>query len=172
MDSFLRACEVTPQQAVGVNSHKRSLAAVAVDELGHELGRREFPNDATEHRQALGWARSMGGAGRTFGIEGSGRYGAGLAAYLLAADEEVYEVPSFLSHRERRKAPSKGKSDLSDATAIARIVARGEGLVPLRGARLHEDLRLLSDHRDQPGSLPNAGRQPGPQGPLDHAPWL
>lgn len=134
--------------AVGVDSHKRSLAVATVDELGRELGHREFTNDVAGHRQALRWARSLGSE-QIYGIEGSGRYGAGLAEYLLSAGEDVYEVPPFLSHRERKKAPSRGKSDRSDATAIARIVARGEGLVPLRGARLHEDLRLLSDHRDQ-----------------------
>jgi len=134
--------------AIGVDSHKSSFAAAAVDEVGRELKRREFGNNAKGHRQALKWARAIG-SDSIFGIEGSGRYGAGLARVLLASGEDVREVPPFLSHRERKRTPSKGKSDLSDAVAIARIVARGEGLVPLVGARLHEDLRLLSDHRDQ-----------------------
>jgi transposase len=110
--------------AIGVDSHKSSFAAAMVDEVGRELDRREFRNKDRGHRQALQWARAIGSE-RTFGIEGSGRYGAGLARFLLSAGEDVLEVPPFLSHRERKKSPAKGKSDLSDATAIGRIVAGG-----------------------------------------------
>jgi transposase len=61
----------------------------------------------------------------------------------------VREVPAFVAHRERKKSPSKGKSDLADAIAIARVTARGDGLFsPHRSEALH-DLKLLSDHRDQ-----------------------
>lgn len=66
----------------------------------------------------------------------------------MTAGEQVREVPAFLTHRERKKAPSKGKSDSSDAIAIARVVVRGEGLVPVRVADIYQDLKLLSDARD------------------------
>jgi hypothetical protein len=61
----------------------------------------------------------------------------------------VQEVPAFLSHRERKKRPARGKSDVDDAIAIARVVARGEGLSsPQRSDEL-QDLKLLSNHGDQ-----------------------
>jgi len=59
----------------------------------------------------------------------------------------VREVPAFLSHRERKKNPSRGKSDVQDAIAIARVVARGDGLSSPQRTDAFQDLKLLSDHR-------------------------
>jgi len=72
--------------------------------------------------------------------------GAALARRLLKAGEDVREVPAFLSHRERKRSPSRGKSDVHDAVAIARVVARGEGLSSPHRTAAFEDLKLLSDH--------------------------
>jgi transposase len=54
-----------------------------------------------------------------------------------------------MSHRERKKNPSRSKSDVNDAIAIARVVARGEGLSSPHRNAIYQDLKLLSDHRDQ-----------------------
>ena len=90
------------------------------------------------------------GTDRVIGIAGSGNYGADLARRLLEIGEDVREVPAFLSHRERKKNPSRGKSDVNDAVAIARVVvARGYGLSSPRRTETLQDLKLLSDHRDQ-----------------------
>ena len=94
------------------------------------------------------WVIAYGPA-RVIGIEGSGKYGAGLARHLLARGEQVSEVPAFLSHRERKKHPSRGKSDTQDAVAIARVVTRGDGLSSPQRSEFATDLKLLSDHRDQ-----------------------
>src|SRR5919106_229462 len=134
--------------AIGVDSHKSSLAAAALDQLGRVVGVREFPNDARGHDALLQWSKAHGHE-RAIGIEGAGSYGAGLARHLLDADESVYEVPAFLTHRERKRDPSKGKSDPSDAVALARVVARGEGLSSPQRTDVFIDLKLLSDHRDQ-----------------------
>jgi transposase len=66
---------------------------------------------------------------------------------LVAAAEDVYEVPSNLSHREARRQ-NRGKSDTIDAVAIARVVARGDALPRPRVNQRFEDLKLLSDHHD------------------------
>lgn len=134
--------------AIGVDSHKSSLAVAVVDGLGRPLGVRQFHNDDSGHVALLDWI-SKQSQGRVIGIEGSGSYGAGLARVLLAAGEEVQEVPAFLSHRERKRNPSLGKSDVNDAVAIARVVARGDGLSSPRRTELFESLKLLTDHRDQ-----------------------
>jgi transposase len=60
----------------------------------------------------------------------------------------VHEVPATLTFRERRRKGSQGKSDLVDAVAIARVVARGEELPSPRRAQAPADLKLLSDYRD------------------------
>jgi transposase len=133
--------------AIGIDSHKSSLAAAALDGLGRMIDVREFRNDEPGHGRLLKWARSHGGD-RVIGIEGAGSYGAGLARCLLQAGENVKEVPAFLTHRERKRSPSKGKSDPADAIAIARVVARGEGLSSSQ-REVFEDLKMLTDHRDQ-----------------------
>jgi transposase len=134
--------------AIGVDSHKSSLAAAVLDGLGRAVSIKEFCNKHHGFETFLRWIRSHGDD-RIIGIEGAGSFGAGLARYLMDAGEVVYEVPAFLSYRERKRTPSKGKSDPSDAVAIARVTARREGLTPPRRDGIFSDLKLLSDHRDQ-----------------------
>jgi hypothetical protein len=65
--------------------------------------------------------------------------------FLLAAGEDVKEVPAFVAHSERRKSPAKGKSELADAIAIARVTARANGLFSPHRNEALQDLKLLSD---------------------------
>jgi transposase len=134
--------------AIGVDSHKGSLAAAAVDPLGRVMGAEEFPNSPAGHEALLTWARGCGPE-RRVGIESSLSYGAALSRHLLEQGEDVREVPSSLSARQRRRRRSQGKSDLVDAVAIARVVAAEEVLPPAGRQALLSDLRLLVDYRDQ-----------------------
>jgi transposase len=133
--------------AVGIDTHKGSLAAAAVDALGRVLDVREFANDPKGHRSLLRWVKEQGQP-RRVGIEGSLHYGAAAASRLLAEGEDVREVSPSLTHVERRRR-SKGKSDPIDAVAIARVVAADETLPSARRTVLLSDLKLLVDHRDQ-----------------------
>lgn len=133
---------------VGIDSHKSSLAVAVLDELGRPLGVREFANNPKEHENLRRWVASHGSP-RLIGVEGSGNFGAALTRHLLENGEDVHEVPAFLSHRERKKAPARGKSDPQDAVAIARVAARGDGLSAPQRTELFQDLKLLSEHRDQ-----------------------
>jgi transposase len=54
-----------------------------------------------------------------------------------------------LTHRERRRRHSQGKSDIVDAVAVARIVASGEVFPSARLVETLADLRVLVDYRDQ-----------------------
>jgi transposase len=58
-------------------------------------------------------------------------------------------VPCALTVRERRRLRRPGKSDPTDALAIARITAREHDLPPARHAGQAEDLKVLSDYRDE-----------------------
>jgi transposase len=133
--------------AIGVDSHKSTLAAAAVDELGRLLDARQFTNEERGHEALRDWITDHGAA-RTIGIECSATFGAAAARLLLAAGENVREVPPNLSHREARRQ-SKGKSDPVDALAIARVVAREPNLPSPRRAVVLEELKVLCDHRDQ-----------------------
>jgi len=104
---------------IGIDSHKRTLAACAVDALGAQVASAEFANMATGHLELLAWARGLGTVSR-FGIEGSGGYGCGLAQFLFAEGECAVEVPSRLVGRERGRLRRREKSDTLDALAIAR----------------------------------------------------
>jgi transposase len=134
--------------AIGVDTHKASLAACAVDELGRPISQRSFANNQTGHRAFLRWLTALPGPQRV-GLEGAGNFGAGLARLLSKAGEDMREVPAILTHRERRRSGRPGKSDAADALAIARVVSREERLPLASGAPLHRDLKLLVDYRDQ-----------------------
>jgi transposase len=136
------------EMAIGVDPHKGSLAVAAVDPLGKVLDAGEFSNDPRGHRALLRWVRERG-PDRVIGIECSLSYGASLSRLLLAAGEDVREVPTTLTFRERRRRHSQGKSDLVDSVAIARIVASGEVLPSAHRVEVLTDLRALVDYRDQ-----------------------
>ena len=133
--------------AIGVDTHKANLAACAIDERGRPQAQRSFANSASGHRAFERWLRALP-LPRRIGIEGSGSFGAGLAQRLAAAGEEVREVPAVLTYRERRRTGRPGKSDPADALAIARVVLREERLPAFR-VRVHRDLKLLVDYREQ-----------------------
>lgn len=134
--------------AIGVDTHKASLAACAIDTAGRVAAERSFANDPGGHRAFLRWLGTLPPP-RRIGIEGSGSFGAALSQGLLAAGEEVREVPAILTHRERRRTGRPGKSDPVDALAIARVVLREEALPPVRGPLDYRDLKLLVDYREQ-----------------------
>ena len=133
--------------SIGIDSHKSTLAAAAVDELGRVLSIEELGNDPRGHRDLATWAHTLEHEVR-IGIECSGSYGNALARELVGAGFDVYEVPANLAHREARRQ-GRGKSDTIDAVAIARVVARDDRLPRPRIDQAYEDLKLLSDHLDQ-----------------------
>jgi transposase len=131
---------------IGVDAHKSSLAASAVDELGRELAAITVDNDPAGHRTFRRWAGALGPF--RLGIEGGGSYGADFARGLARRGVPVVEVPGRLTTRERRRLVQPGKSDPSDALAIARITLREPGLGQVSRAGRPEDLRLLTVERD------------------------
>ncbi len=111
--------------AVGVDTHKGSHFAVALDQLGQLLGELVIEVSAAGYRELERWATGLSAGGRQlcFGIEGTGSYGAGLCEHLQGAGHSVVEV-----ERPRRRERRGGKSDRIDALAAARKVLAGEGL--------------------------------------------
>ena len=134
-------------KVIGIDSHKATLAGCVVDELGTPVDERTLGNDRAGHVALADWARSL--AVDPIGIEGSGRYGAAAARQLAAAGFDVRDVPPHLSHRERLRTHRPGKSDPTDALAIARVAAREQTLPPVRLADRSEDLGLLVTARDE-----------------------
>jgi transposase len=122
--------------AVGVDTHKHSHTACALDQQGRSLAVIEIAATADGYRQLLSWASELGEP--AFALEGAGCYGAGLARLLVAAGLEVYEV-----ERPQRQQRRRGKDDTLDAERAARRLLAGDGLALLRGNGQRETLRLL-----------------------------
>ncbi len=134
-------------QAIGIDTHKATLAACAIDELGRPLAEQTFANDPAGHTALRAWAREVS-SGSRIGLEGSASYGAAAARFLLAAGEDVVEVPPQLSHRERLRTRRAGKSDPGDALAIARVTLREIELPPVRTADRSREIQLLVEARE------------------------
>src|SRR5664280_338980 len=133
--------------AIGIDTHKATLAACAIDELGRPIGEATFANDPPGHTAFITWARSMA-PDATVGIEGSSSFGAPLARSAQLAGLAVREVPPHLSRVERRRTRRPGKSDPGDALAIARVTAREANLPPIRLPDRSTELRLLLEARE------------------------
>lgn len=133
--------------AVGVDTHKASLAACAVDNGGAALADMTFANHRAGHTALATWAATLDPAA-IIGIEGSATYGASLARFLLDARQAVREVPPHLTRRERIRTRRPGKSDPGDALAIARVMLREPTLPPVRRADAARELQLLVEARE------------------------
>ena len=129
-------------RVAGIDSHKATLAACLVDDVGQAVAERTFSNDPVGFEQLLGWLGEHGEISRV-GLEGSAGYGAAAARFLLAAGQAAVEVPPQLSHRERLRTRRAGKSDPGDALAIGRVTLREADLPPVRLADATRELGLL-----------------------------
>ena len=129
---------------VGVDVHKQSLTAVAVDEVGRALA------EATTADAAglLVWSASLQGE-RLWALEDCRQLTRGLERTLLVAGERLVRVPPKLMAPQRRASRMRGKSDPIDALAVARAALREPRLDhPRPGERRLRELKLLVDHRD------------------------
>lgn len=62
---------------IGIDTHKATHVAVAIDTQGTRLAALSIPTTSKGCLELERWARSFGNI-RAFGIEGTGLYGAGL----------------------------------------------------------------------------------------------
>src|SRR5579862_123644 len=133
----------------GVDPHKQSHTAVAVDELGRKQAQQTVRARRDGHRELISWARDLAPAGRLWAVEDVRHVAGGLIRELLAAGEMVVFVPPKLMAGVRRGGRERGESDPIDALAIARAALREDGHLP--AARLDEqvlEVRRLTGHRD------------------------
>lgn len=84
---------------IGIDPHKSSLTAVALDPIGTEVGRRRFVVNAGTLTQLMAWAGQW--PQRSFAVEGALGLGRGIAQLLATAGEQVVDVPATLAMRAR-----------------------------------------------------------------------
>jgi transposase len=114
---------------VGVDAHKRTNVAVALDATGREVGRWRGANSVAGWQQLAAWAVALDREAR-WGIEGAWNYGRGLAPCLVETGATLYEVNARWTAAGRRRARTPGKSDRLDARAVALVVWREAGTLP------------------------------------------
>jgi transposase len=130
---------------IGLDVHKHSVTAVAVDEAGRPVGETSV---AVGSDELLGWASPLA-AERLWAVEDCRQLTRWLERQLLSVGEELVRVPPKLTVAERRAGRTRGKSDPIDALAIARAALREPDLSrPRPGEHVFRELKLIVDHRD------------------------
>src|SRR6476659_4862146 len=130
---------------IGLDVHKQSVTAVAIDEAGRALAEKTMPVGGDD---LLGWAAELEGE-RLWAVEDCRQLTRWLERQLLAVGEELVRVPPKLTVPERRAGRTRGKSDPIDALAIARAALREPDLSrPHPDERVYREIKLLVDHRD------------------------
>src|SRR5881628_1657483 len=133
---------------VGIDAHKRTHTAVAIDEAGRKLGEKTTGMTTTEaNLELVRWADAFGPE-RRFAVEDCRHLSRRLEADLLVAGEALVRVPPKMMAHARDAARTYGKSDPIDALAVAQAALREPGLPIARLDGPSRDLRLLVDHRE------------------------
>ena len=113
---------------IGIDPHKGSHTAVALDEREEPLGELRVRSAANQVEQLMAWAAPFGE--RTWAIEGAGGLGYLLAQQLVAAGERVVDVQPKLAARVRLLATgASNKNDPNDARSVA-VAALRSSTVP------------------------------------------
>ena len=131
---------------IGMDPHKRSVTieVMTVDEA--VVGRGRFGTDEAGFAALLDQARSW--PTRVWAVEGCNGIGRHVATRLVAAGEQVLDVPPKLSARVRTFATGQGrKTDATDAHSVALVGTRMAGLRPVVADAHREVLRILVDRR-------------------------
>ena len=109
---------------IGLDVHKQSVTAVAVDEAGRQLEEKLIRVGSDE---LLDWAADIDRE-RLWAVEDCRQLTGWLERQLVAAGEQLVRVPPKLTVPERRAARMRGKSDPIDALAVACAALREPGL--------------------------------------------
>jgi transposase len=124
---------------IGVDTHRDTLTAAAVTNLGGVLAQTTTSADAAGYQRLLGFAQVHLPSRRCWAVEGAGSFGAGLAAFLTGHGERVLEVG-----RPKRLASRTGaKSDALDAVRAAHQALGHDHLATPRRRGEREALRVL-----------------------------
>lgn len=133
---------------IGIDPHKGSHTAVAIDAAEAQLGSLRVRASAAQASKLVEWATPW--PVRIWAVEGAGGLGHLLAQQLLAAGERVLDVQPKLGSRVRLLSSGKsGKNDPNDARSVAIAALRS----PMRQVVAADDhpavLKMWSKrHRD------------------------
>lgn len=131
------------QVIIGVDPHKASHTAVAIDTNEDQLDMRKVRASRSQVEQLLCWAQPY--RARLWAIEGADGMGYLLAQQLVACGEHVVNVPATLAARTRVLGSGRSsKTDPNDALSVAVTALRTADLHPVRPVGHSEVLRVLA----------------------------
>ena len=131
------------QVIIGIDPHKASHTAVAVDGSEDELAQLKIRATRDQVAKLLTWAAPF--PSRTWAIEGAEGLGFLLAQQLVTAGETVVDVPATLAARTRVLGTGRSnKNDPNDAMSVAVTALRTRDLRRVQSVGNSEVLRLLS----------------------------
>ena len=134
---------------VGIDAHKYSHTAAIVERASGQVVQDVTVAAGDDgHRRLLDVARGRD-AERVWAIEDCRNVSGALERFLLRAGERVIRVHPKLMATERKVARRPGKSDVIDATAVARAAIREQDLPVAYLAGPEREIAWLVDHRAQ-----------------------
>jgi transposase len=137
---------------IGVDPHKASHTAVAIDDKEKPLGELRVRSSSGQVEQFLSWAAQW--PERSWAVEGAGGLGYLLAQQLVSVGESVLDVQPKLGSRVRLLATGNiNKNDPNDARSVAVAALRSKDLRPVVAEDHAAVLKLWSKRRRDLGSL-------------------
>ena len=135
---------------IGVDPHKATHQAVAVDDRETEIDRISVRATSSQTERLLAWAAPF--EQRLWAVEGAEGLGYLLSQQLVAAGERVVNVPATLASRTRVLGSGRSnKNDPNDARAVAVTALRHDGLRRVQPVGHAEVLRLLAKRNSDIG---------------------
>lgn len=129
---------------IGIDPHKSVHEACALTNGSPE--RLRVKATRRDYQKLLAWGQRQ--PDRTWAVEGAHGLGRHLAQFLVAAGENVVDVPAFLSARVRELSRGRGrKTDEIDALATARAAQDAEHLHPVLAEDTSTVVSMLNERR-------------------------
>ena len=139
------------QVVIGIDPHKASHTAVAIDEAEDEVSSVKVRATRRQVEQLVRWAEPF--EKRRWAIESASGMGYLLAQQLVARGEEVLDVPATLASRIRVLSTGRSnKNDPNDAHSIAVAAFRAPSLRSVEPADHSQVLRILAKRNVDLGS--------------------
>jgi transposase len=135
---------------IGIDPHKATHTAVAIDDDETVLGKFTIRADKDQTTKLIEWATSVDGDGRLWAVEAATGLGHLLSQQLVASGETVVDVPPVLASRIRVLSSGKSqKNDPNDARSVAIAALRRESLAEVKREGDTAVLRMLAKrHRE------------------------
>ncbi|MCH8572158.1 IS110 family transposase [Nesterenkonia sp. AY15] len=139
--------EAAHHDVIGVDPHKSSLTAAALETDETTSATRRFALNKGTGPAVLAWAARFEDV--LFAVEGAQGLGRGISQFLLSQGHDVLDVPSTLSMKARVLHAGGGrKTDAADARAVGWVAQHHEGLRSVATEDHAEILDLLTRQRD------------------------